>query len=124
MKLTINSPGVIVNEILRNWIEERIDSALERFSEHIQDVSVILTDQNGPRGGEDKHCRVLVSLWSGVLTTEGRGENVMSAVDLAARRARRVVKKKLQRPRAVLQRNRLNSPDDWSGDPGAVAMQE
>ena len=43
-------------------LERRLQFALARFSGHIQRVQVVLEDQNGPRGGLDKHCRVVVRL--------------------------------------------------------------
>ena len=46
-------------------IERRLQFALARFSGRIQRVNVFLQDQNGPRGGVDKTCRIVVRLRDG-----------------------------------------------------------
>lgn len=40
----------------------RCEFALDRFSKTIDAVQISLRDENGPRGGEDIHCVVRVSL--------------------------------------------------------------
>jgi ribosome-associated translation inhibitor RaiA len=55
-------------------IERRLRFALSRFDGRIQKVLVFLQDQNGPRGGIDKVCRILVK-------TRGYGAVVVAVVD-------------------------------------------
>lgn len=45
---------------LSRYIERKLCRSLERFTHRITKVVVFLRDVNGPRGGVDKACRVLV----------------------------------------------------------------
>lgn len=63
-------------EALRAHIERRIGFALARFSDGLGSVLVRLDDLNGPRGGIDKRCRVL-------LRGPAFGERLVEEVDCA-----------------------------------------
>ena len=43
-------------------VERRLRFALSRLSGRIRRVDVFLADENGPRGGIDKTCRIVVRL--------------------------------------------------------------
>jgi hypothetical protein len=45
----------------RNLIES-VDHALSKFANHLRRVSLSVTDINGPRGGKDKHCRLVLHM--------------------------------------------------------------
>ncbi len=47
-------------EELKQYIERRAGFALSRFADELSSVLVTLEDLNGPRGGIDKRCRVLL----------------------------------------------------------------
>lgn len=70
----LKDKGLARPEDLPDHIERRLRFALSRFDGRIQKVLVFLQDQNGPRGGVDKVCRVLVK-------TLGCGAVVAAAVD-------------------------------------------
>lgn len=50
---------------LGDHVERRLRFALSRFSGRIRRIDVFLSDQNGPRGGVDKTCRIVVRLGDG-----------------------------------------------------------
>jgi len=54
-----------VDPRLSAHVERRLRFALSRFSGRIRRVNVFLADQNGPRGGIDKTCRIVVRLRDG-----------------------------------------------------------
>ena len=54
-----------VDPELTAHVERRLRFALSRFSGRIRRVNVFLADQNGPRGGIDKTCRIVVMLRDG-----------------------------------------------------------
>lgn len=92
---------------LEEYVERAVGFALGRFSSRISKITVTLEDQNGPRGGADKICRL--QIW---LSQVGRGQkntsvvieeispNIREAVSLAAERASRTVARALDRHRA------------------------
>jgi ribosomal subunit interface protein len=61
MQLAIRS-NVAMSEALRAHIEHKLELALERFRERIGGVTVRIMDVNGPRGGVDKRCRMMVEI--------------------------------------------------------------
>ncbi|HEX2638748.1 MAG TPA: HPF/RaiA family ribosome-associated protein [Gemmatimonadales bacterium] len=93
MKIRIRSTSSVTDG-LRGHIGRRLNSALARFRGHVDDVQVRLSDVNGPRGGVDKRCRLVLSASRGdVLVAEGRAPNFYQAVDLATNRAARSVRR-------------------------------
>ena len=82
-------------------IERRLQFALSRFSGRIQRVQVILEDQNGPRGGLDKSCRIVVRLKEdGDVVAEVADVNWEVAVDRATTRVGHTVARRIARRRA------------------------
>jgi putative sigma-54 modulation protein len=70
----LKDKGVRRPKDLPEHIERRLRFALARFGERIQKTVVFLQDDNGPRGGIDKVCRILVK-------TRGHGMIVAAVVD-------------------------------------------
>jgi putative sigma-54 modulation protein len=98
MRLTIVSPGLALSEAIRNHVERRSQFALGRFAPSIQSVHVCLRDENGPRGGVDKLCRVLVMPRSGSpFVVEGRGSQFVGSIDRTLQRAGRALTRLLKR---------------------------
>ena len=62
MRLNIHGHSIFLNRELRQHIERRIRHATRRFESRIRLTSVLLSDVNGPKGGADKVCRVIVEL--------------------------------------------------------------
>ncbi|WP_373653180.1 MULTISPECIES: HPF/RaiA family ribosome-associated protein [unclassified Schlesneria] len=109
MKININASSVPQPHRYANAVVEQMTRALSHASKRITSVDVTLSDENGPRGGVDKQCRVRISLPPfGHLTASATSENPWAAVAQAAERARRVVLHKLQRPKSLLKRSRKN----------------
>ncbi len=101
MRLEIRRRGVVVNEELRDYLRERLRLALGRFGRHIDLVRAYLRDENGPRGGLDKKCRLVVELpRRGRVVVTAAHADVRAAVAAAASRAGFAVKCRVQRWRA------------------------
>ena len=98
MKLSISGKNIKVDDAMKEHIDRRIRFALSRFSPRISRVSVTVEDVNGPRGGIDKRCRILVKLdRMEELQVEITDADVYAAVDAAADRVGRSVQRKLDR---------------------------
>jgi len=73
---------------------------LTRHSDRIQRVVVRLGDENGPRGGVDRFCRIQVHLLDApVAVIDDLGADLYAVIDRAADRVGRVVVKHLDRSR-------------------------
>jgi putative sigma-54 modulation protein len=58
---------------------------------------------NGPKGGEDKRCRLVANLLrSGVVTVEDRGSELTAVIDRASDRLARGIQRTLERKRAAV----------------------
>ena len=100
MRLKVSGGNVALDEPLREEIETRVRFALGRFSSRIGQVSARVEDLNGPRGGRDKRCRIIVKMrGSGQLSVEAMEEELSEAVSRAADRAARRVQRELERRR-------------------------
>lgn len=100
MRIEIRGKGIEVTAGLREFVERRARFSLGRRSDQIERVQVWLEDVNGPRGGEDKRCRVKLSGpgLSGRLIESSSGE-LGTAVFDALERASRVADRALDRSR-------------------------
>ena len=88
-------------DTIRKHAERSLSFATDRFQDRIRDIDVKLVDENGPRGGVDKVCRVRATLKDGpVLLAEARQEHFFGAINDAARRLRQLVSKQYS-PRRV-----------------------
>jgi ribosome-associated translation inhibitor RaiA len=103
MRYEIRRRGVKVTEGLQAHVAERLQLALARFAGSVGEVRVYLRDINGPRGGLDKECRIVVVSRYGRVVVTGTDTDIHAAVTRTARRAgfamRRRVKRRLVRRR-------------------------
>ncbi len=60
--LLICDKGNLIDEQMENWVERRILFAFSRFESHIERIILVVADENGPKGGIDKACRIEVRL--------------------------------------------------------------
>jgi ribosomal subunit interface protein len=104
MNVRIRTRGLRLGKNLRSHVERRAFFALDRFEDRIERVDVRLEDANGPRGGEDKLCRVEVRLRGAPVPVRvsDRSADAASAFDRAVHRAGRAVAKAVDRERQTL----------------------
>lgn len=95
MQIDIRSTNIDLHDDFIAEAEARTSSALVRFLPMIDEVSAVLTDLNGPRGGEDIACRVTLTAKEGWSVT-------LSDVDA---QPRRVLTRAIRRARYVFARD-------------------
>ena len=96
MHLDIRSRGFALSSPLREHAERRLGFALARYSPQLGSVIMRLEDINGPKGGEDKRCRIEVRFEGHpALLTEATGEDLYRAIDTAADRLGRAIARAL-----------------------------
>ena len=112
MRISVNAPSEPKRHDFESSVIGRLSKTLARFSHRITSVNVTLTDENGPRGGIDKLCRVSVVMPRlGELAASATHDNPFAAVAQAASRVRRIVLMKLKRPKSHQIRNRKRRPE-------------
>ena len=100
MRLEIRSHDLEFDQELRDSIESRIQFVLGRFCNRITRVTVFLSDLNGPRGGIDKRCRIVVRLVpAGQVFVEDTDADLGVVVDRAMDRVGQSVRRELERQR-------------------------
>ncbi|MCE9584183.1 MAG: HPF/RaiA family ribosome-associated protein [Planctomycetes bacterium] len=98
MKIRLRSRGLPPGTDFREFVQLRLGTALARFSPRIEDVSVRLEDENGPKGGVDKSCRISVDLGRlGTVMAEDVDAVLEAAICRAAECAGRSVARALER---------------------------
>ena len=83
------------NENLSN-IRQKTRRMFDNFCQSINTIKVIVDDVNGPKGGKDKHCRVVIHTvgMPDVVITDSQ-TSVMSAVNTSLSRARKTLLRKV-----------------------------
>ena len=100
MRLTVRPKKFTPSDSLRECVDLRLRFALSRFQDSIREVVVVLDDVNGPKGGVDKRCQVVVRLTPrGRVAIEQNDVDFEIAVAAAAERAGRTVGRELERRR-------------------------
>ncbi len=100
MLLEMHARGVDVDHGLREYVERRLDFALSRFGSQITKAAVHLTDTNGPKGGIDKSCQIVVRLKGlGDIVAEVEDAEWPVTIDRAAARIGQNARRSLERRR-------------------------
>ena len=112
MHIDIQARSFSLTDALCEHIKRRLGFALSARDEHIQRVLVRLSDINGPRGGDDKHCHIQVKLSHlPDVVIEDTEADLYDAIDRAAERAGRTVGRRLTR-----QRDKRRTPPGHNND--------
>ncbi|MGB5259149.1 MAG: HPF/RaiA family ribosome-associated protein [Gammaproteobacteria bacterium] len=100
MQINIQARNFPLTDALRYHTEQRLGFALSASDDHIQRVTVRLSDINGPRGGADKCCHIQVALAHlPDVVIEDTEADLYAAIDRAADRAGRTVGRRVVRQR-------------------------
>ena len=98
MELTITylNTGLSSENILR--IQEKTRRVFDKLCHSVNSIKVTIDDVNGPRGGKDKHCRVVIHVIGipDVVITDNQS-SVMSAVNKSLSRAKIALLRKVKR---------------------------
>ncbi len=98
MEVEVQARGLSAAPFLRQHARQRINSALGRFRYSVHSISVRLGDINGPRGGADKLCRIVVRLKnSSLVIIEELGDDIFQVIDKVADRVHQSVSRQLGR---------------------------
>ncbi len=92
MRIEIRSAGFSTTEALREHVGRRLGSVLARRADAVRRVIVRMSDENGPKGGIDKRCRIeAILLGQPLQVVEAVAGDLYSAIDSASRRLGRAL---------------------------------
>lgn len=87
-----------MGDALKQLAERRLQFALSNYDYRIQNVSVVVNDLNGPRGGIDKEVRICVRMKRhGEIVITDRDEDLATCISRAAARCGRAVARSVDR---------------------------
>ena len=102
MRFEIRGQNIRLSDALRTHAERSVRLALGRFGARVSRVTVRVADLNGPRGGDDKRCRIAVAVQrAGNVVVEDTDVDLYAAIGRAAERAGRAVGRELDRGREL-----------------------
>ena len=117
MRIDIQGRGFSLTAPLLDHTQRRLRFALTRTRDRIKRVVVRLGDTNGPRGGEDKFCKIQVVLeHAPPVLIEDSGADLYAVIDRAAERAGRNVAKHVERLRGNVRPAKSQPPASLPGD--------
>lgn len=105
MNIDIQALGFPITPALEMHAKRRLRFGLTRHSDRIKLVVVRMGDQNGPRGGVDKFCRIRVYLADAPMAiVVDIGTDLYAVIDRTADRVGRAVVRHLDRSRHHVRR--------------------
>lgn len=99
MRIQVRTSKLDIDSKLEAYLERRLRFSLGRFDDVVRQIEVTLSDINGPKGGDDKLCRMRVDLkrQSRPVFAEILHEDLRTSIDLAADRIGRAVSRAVNR---------------------------
>jgi hypothetical protein len=112
MRVDVRRRGVEIDAREQSNIERRLAFALGRFGPRVLQVTVFLTDENGPKGGLDKRCRLVARLSQlGVITVDDRDAELTPLMDRSTDRLERAIERAIERRRVSASRRDAQQMD-------------
>ena len=116
MRINIRAQGFELTDSLREHTERRLRFALGWADDRLRQISVRLSDENGPREGEDKRCRIQITFRGAPsVVIDDTEADLYVAIDRAADRAGRSVARRLERQRDYRQCSVPTAATDSTG---------
>lgn len=99
MQIAIRSRHIDVSRLNTDLIQARLHRALKAGSDRVGRVIVRLGDVNGPKGGIDAHCSILIYLngTKSVIHVQDVAETHLQAISRATERAGRSLRRTVGR---------------------------
>lgn len=96
MRLLIQTQGLLLSREDRDLIRSRIQQAFGRFGRQTVGATLHLQDINGPRGGQDKDCQLVIELEDTTAVITDRGADLKAVVNRAIHRAVQTIRRQLK----------------------------
>jgi len=114
MRVNIKTSGFDLTKGLRAHTEWRLKLALDWARHDLNEVTVRLSDINGPRGGNDKRCQIQIFLpHNRDVVIEDTEADLYVAIDLAVGRASQTLERQLSKQRNFSARRTRLPPQAW-----------
>lgn len=101
MKLLLRGVHLSLRPRHKAYVQAHLFEPVQRiYRDEAAEMDVHLADTNGPKGGEDKECRVTLRIPNipSIHITE-RGENIFACIDVTRDRLERILKRDIAKMR-------------------------
>ncbi len=96
--INVQARDFSLTKAIETYTQEKLQAMIHHYGDRILKVTVHLSDDNGPKGGIDKHCHIHVDMKKlPTVVIEDSDENLYAAIDLGCHRAERAVRKMLEK---------------------------
>ena len=96
MLVHIQSRHFSLSAALNKYVKTKLQVMLGKYEAKIISLNVSLFDINGPKGGEDKCCKIIVKInGTSSIVVQETAADLYDAINTCSRRARRAVKRQL-----------------------------
>ena len=107
--IDIQSQNFSITEAIKSHTEEKLEPMIHHYGDRIINVHVHLSDENGPKGGETKHCLIHVEMQKmPTVVIEDSEESLYAAIDNCCHRAERSVRKAMEKKQTLSRKSAEN----------------
>ena len=100
MQIETHAQHIDLTKKVEELIERRLGFALDRFEDKLDRITVHLTDENGPKGGVCKRCRMVVHTNAhGMVVVEDTEDAIEAAICKTADSLRRALRRRFEKSR-------------------------
>lgn len=108
MQIQVIGDHLDVTSTLADYAKHRIERCLDRFEDHVREVTVRLDDISGPHGPGTKRCHMEVHFFHlDPVIVEQKHNDIYTAVDKAGGRLKRTVRRQIKRIRDARKPHRV-----------------
>jgi len=98
MIITIEATNLELEKSEKKWIKEHVNNLFSRVSSVVDSVKISISDANGPKGGVDKQCTVVINgKVSAPIVVKDKNLSTLQALRSALQRANQVLLRKWKR---------------------------
>lgn len=99
MNVFIHTQGLKLSREDHEHIRSRLRQVLARFGRRAMGATLHLSDVNGPKGGGDKDCHLVVELEDTTAVVRDRGDQLRALVDRSLHRAVQTITRQIGKAR-------------------------
>ncbi len=96
--IDVQARNFTLTDAIETHTREKLEHMTNNFGDRILKITVHMSDDNGPKGGIDKHCHIHVDMKKlPTVVIEDSEDNLYTAIDNACHRAERAVRKTIEK---------------------------
>lgn len=100
MNIDLQARDFELTDSLESQIRQKMKILLDRFDHKIRNTRVVLSDINGPKGGNDKRCTIKIEVHNfKTIVVDEVTDNMYESISRCSQRAKRAVAKLVNKSR-------------------------